>query len=34
MDKPSVDLRIGGDRFHIERDSTTGETSISSMISR
>ena len=22
MDKPSVDLRIGGDRFRIERDST------------
>ena len=25
MDKTTVDLRIGGDHFHIERDSRTGE---------
>ena len=25
MDKPTVDVRIGGDHFHIERDSSTGE---------
>jgi hypothetical protein len=24
MDKTTVDLRIGGDHFHIERDSNTG----------
>ena len=25
MEKTTVDLRIGGDHFHIERDSITGE---------
>jgi hypothetical protein len=27
MDKTTVDVRIGGDRFHIERDNQTGVTS-------